>query len=510
MFFKSKKKYKEDESTLFDEKMDRNELDLVSENIKGLLGKSNDVKFRDIYINDDKKLKFTLICVDGLINSDSISNYILKPIIQEKVFNEAKSLKEVIKQIDNGKLYFVSQLKVTEFNEAINALLSGTTLLVFDSEKTAIVVDAKGFEKRSVSEPTGENVLKGSKDGFVELLRTNTATCRRKIKSHNLVIEESVVGKQSQTSIATVYMNNITNRNIVEELKKRLNAIEVDKALTTGFIEEFIIDDLNSTFPQVLYTERPDKFCASVIDGRVGLIIDGLPIAYVIPATFFQFLQAPEDYAQHFIVSSLLRVLRLFCLVFTLILPSFYISITSFHQEMFPSELATSVATAKEGVPFPMFIEVILMLGAFEILIEAGLRLPKNIGQAVSIVGALIVGQSAVEAKLLSPATVVVIAITAIASFTMPNQDFSNALRLWRFILVILSSLVGIFGLCMGLLILLYHLCRLESFGVPYLSPFVGSKSNQYQDTIFRLPLKFLKERPLNLGPVNKRSMKKQ
>jgi spore germination protein KA len=508
LFFKSKKKYKEDESTSFDERLDRNDLDLLTDNIKGLLEKNSDVKFRDIFINDNKKLKFTLIFVDGLINSDYISNYILKPIIQEKVFNEAVNVKEVIKQIDSGKLYFVSQQKVTELNKAMSALLYGATLLVFDSEKTAIVIDAKGFEKRSISEPTGESVLKGSKDSFVELLRINTATIRRNIKSHNLVIEETVVGKQSRTPVATVYMNNITNRNIIDEVKKRLNAIEVDRAITAGFIEEFIVDDVNSPFPQVIYTERPDKFCSNIVDGKVGLIIDGLPIAYVIPATFIELLQAPEDYSQHFLISSSIRFLRYVALFFTLIIPSLYIAITSFHQEMIPSELATSIASAKEGVPFPMFVEVILMLAAFEVLVEAGLRLPKSIGQAVSIVGALVVGQSAVEAKLLSPATVVVIAITAITSFTMPNQDLSNALRLWRFVLVIFSSLMGIFGLCTGLLILLFHLCQMESFGVPYLSPIVASKDNQYQDTFFRLPLKFQKERPLALGPINKRRMK--
>jgi spore germination protein KA len=508
LFFNSKKKYKDDDSTIFDEKMDRNELELTSDNIKGLLGKNVDVKFRDILINGDKNLKFTLIFVDGLINSDAISNYILKPIIQEKVFNEAKSLKEVIKQIDNGKLYFVSQLKVTSINEAINPLLFGATLLVFDSEKIAIVIDAKGFEKRSISEPTGESVLKGSKDSFVELLRINTATIRRNIKSHNLVIEETIIGKQSRTSVATVYMNNITNRNMVDEVKKRLNAIEVDKALTAGFIEEFIVDDVYCPFPQVIYTERPDKFCSNIIDGRVGVIIDGLPIAYVIPATFLQLLQAPEDYSQHFLISSLIRGLRFIAMFFTLLIPSLYIAITSFHQEMMPSELATSIASAKEGVPFPMFVEVILMLAAFEVLVEAGLRLPKSIGQAVSIVGALVVGQSAVEAKLLSPATVVVIAITAITSFTMPNQDLSNALRIWRFILVIFSSIIGIFGLCTGLFILLFQLCKLESFGVPYLSPLVASKGNQYLDTLFRFPLKFQKYRPLSLGTINKRRMK--
>lgn len=504
LFFRNKNKAR----AILDEKMEHNELELTCENIKGLIGRNADIKFREIVINEDKNIYINIIYIDGLMNCDYISSYILKPLMQEQEFKQAKNVREVVKHIDNGRLYYISQEKIVSISQAVNALVSGATLLVVDSEKAAFAIDARGFEKRSIEEPSSENVIKGAKDGFVEVLRINTATCRRKIKSPNLTIEETKVGKQSQTPVAILYMRNIANDAIVNEVRKRISNIDIDRAISAGYIEEFIIDSKSSPFPQILYTERPDKFCTNIVDGRVGLLIDGLPSSYIVPATFLQFLQTNEDYAQHFIISSLIRTLRFVSMLLTLMLPSFYVAITSFHQEMIPTELAASIASAKEGVPFPMFVEVIFMLAAFEVLVEAGLRLPKSIGQAVSIVGALVVGQSAVEAKLLSPATVVVIAITAIASFTMPNQDFSNALRLWRFILVICSSIIGIFGLSSGLIFLIYHLCKMESFGVPYLSPLVSSDGKQLQDTIFRFPLSFHKKRPESLGPKNKRRMK--
>ncbi|MBV1819869.1 spore germination protein [Clostridium cochlearium] len=284
-----------------------------------------------------------------------------------------------------------------------------------------------------------------------------------------------------------------------------INKIQVDAVLSLNSIEDYIIDKKFSAFPQVVSTERPDKFCSNVVEGRVGLIIDGIPISIIIPATFIQFIQATEDYSQNYIISSILRFMRIILIFTTLLLPGFYISIISFHHEMIPIELALSISDSDKGVPFPPFLEVILLLIAFEVLMEAGLRLPKSIGQAVSIVGAIVVGQAAVDAKLVSPAVVITIAVTAMSNYTVPNQDLSNALRLWRFIIAILSSILGLMGLSIGGLILLYHLCSIECFGVPYLSPLVSGENEDFGDTLFRLPVYFLKNRPLTLNPSNKK-----
>jgi len=504
---KKKRKNNEGNTVLLSEKPNYTDVELNTENMRKILGKNKDVKFRKIFINDKDTLPATVVFIDGLVDQQLISDYILKPLVQEPKLENAENSKDVIKLIERGIIYFPLMEKKQNINDVISEVINGHTALVFDNDCTAFTFDTKGFEKRSIAEPTGENVIKGSKDSFIEDLRTNTATVRRKLKTHNLAIEEVKIGKQSVTSIAIVYIDGLTNRHITEEIKKRLDKINVDGVLTSGIIEENIIDNKYSPFPQILYTERPDRFCASVMSGRIGLIIDGLPITIILPGTFDVFMQASEDYSQHFIVSSVIRLLRYILLFVTLLLPGFYISITTFHQEMIPTELALAITASKEGVPFPSFIEVIFMLIAFEILVEAGLRLPKSIGQAVSIVGAVVVGQAAIDARLVSPSVVVIIAITAIASYTMPNQDLSNAVRIWRFVFVVFSSIIGLFGLSLAGIILLHHLAKMEVYGLPYLSPFVGEENKDMQDSIFRLPFSSLYKRPISLKTSNKKRM---
>ncbi|HYE81139.1 MAG TPA: spore germination protein [Clostridia bacterium] len=479
--------------------------EVTSDNLRSLLGSNADFKSRALLIRDNPKIPATLAYIDGLIDSTIINENILKPLAQEEQFDSCKTETDAARLISMGKVYYASMNIRTNLKDLTDDILSGNTALIFNTIKTAFTFESKNALARAISEPTGESVIKGAKDSFIEDLRTNTAICRKKIRSPYLAIEEIKVGKQSRTGIAIVYMKNIANGKLVGEVRQRLEAVDIDKALTPGDVEEYIIDAKYSTFPQVIFTERPDRFCVSINDGRVGIIIDGLPITYIVPGTLLQFIQTPDDYSYQFIVGSLIRFLRFLSMFITLVLPGFYICITTFHPEMIPTELTFSIIAAKGGVPFPMFVEVIIMLIAFELLVEAGLRLPKTIGQTVSIVGGLVVGQAAVEAKLVSPATVIIVAITAIASFTMPNQDFSNALRLWRFIFVIFSSTIGMFGLTFGLIFLLYHWCRMETFGVPYLDPFVANEDEQLQDTLFRLPDSIMKNRPSSLNTNNKK-----
>lgn len=480
------------------------DIELSAQNLQNLFGGSTDINLREIYINGDNRLAVSLLFIDGLVNHDRISDYILKPIVEKNILSEVKTLKQALKLIQQGAVYYSSQRTTMNISDVITAVTNGDTALIFDKEKTALIFDTKGFEKRPIIEPTTENVAKGSKDSFVETLRTNTATVRRKIHTHDLRIEETLVGTQTRTSIAIIYIEGIANKNLLNEVKTRIGKINIDHVLTTGQIEEYIIDNKYNTFPQIISTERPDKFCSGIVSGRVGIIIDGLPICYVVPGSINEFLHAPEDYSYNFIIASLLRLLRYANAIATLLLPGLFVAFVTFNQEMLPTDLALSIQSSKEGVPFPTAVEVILMLIAFETLLEAGFRLPKAVGQTVAIVGALVVGQTAVNAKLISQTVVVVIAITAIASFVMTNQDFSNALRVWRFILTILSSLLGIYGLILGLIILLYHLSKLEVFGIPYLSPYVGQDQKQLQDSLFRFPLTFLKKRPIDLKTTNK------
>lgn len=505
MLFKYKRKginkVKEKEQGKTDKNFDG---EITTENISNLIKHSADIIFRDFYIKGKKPFRVTIVFIDGLVDTKEMDAFILKPLTREIDFSQCNAL-DVLYRLENNILFHGIQITRTELGQCINDIMSGSVALVFDEIKRAITFNIGEFEKRSITEPTEENVLKGPKDAFIESLRVNTSTVRRRVKTHSLVIEEMVIGEQSLTEVAIVYLDGVTNRHIIKEVKKRLSAIKVDAVASSGVIEEEIIDNKYSLFPQVLTTERPDKFCANILEGRIGIIIDGFPNTFIAPAALNEFLQGPNDYSQNFITSSALRFMRYVLMLVTLFLPGFYISVTSFHQEMIPTELALSITAAKEGVPFPSFVEVIFMLIAFEVLLEAGLRLPKNISQAVAIVGALVVGQAAVEARLVSPAVVVIISITAISSFTMPDQDFSNALRIWRFFIAILTSVVGLYGLSVGGLLLLIHFAKMESFGIPYLAPLIAAEGKQLQDTLVRFPFSFMYKRPIDLKTSNKK-----
>ncbi len=479
--------------------------EVTAENIRDILSDSSDVIYQLHYINGCRDLPVTVVFVDGLVDTKIVNDDVLKPLTQENVLKAAKDNDSLIDLIEHGTIYHSSRKLRISLGETLADILDGAVALVFDKEKKAITFDIKNFLKRSIAEPTNESALKGSKDSFIEVLRVNTSLVRRKIHTPYLRIKETIVGKQSQTPIAVIYIENLTNKRIVDEVLERLNDMDIDGATTAGIIEENIIDNKHTLFPLILNTERTDKFCHNILEGRVGLFIDGLPTAYIIPATLNMFFQAPEDYAQNYIVCSFLRGLRFVNSVITLLLPAFYISITTFHQEMIPTVLAISIIKSKEEVPFPTSSSILFMLMAFEVLIEAGFRLPKTIGQTISIIGALVVGQAAVQAKIISPVVVIIIAIAGLAGFTMPNQDFSNALRISRLLFVIFATVAGLYGLSLGFLLLIYHFSTLETFGVPYLSPFVANDGRDIaKDTIIRVPLYLMKKRPISLKTGNK------
>lgn len=503
------KKNRQGKELLYEEKSENQGVPLTTESLRTLLSDSDDIVIRELYVNGNKKLKVTLCYVDGLINAKAASDDVLKPLMQEVNLSQAKNYKELIDLIEHGTIYYTSQQTRDNIDDTIADILNGFVALIFDKAKKAVTFDLKGFEKRSITEPIGESVIKGSRESFIEVIRVNTALVRRKIRTQNLKIKQMTIGQQTLTPIAICYIDGITNEHIINELENRLKSILIDGVLSTAFIEEYIVDHKLTPFPQVLYTERPEKFCNHLLDGSVGLLIDGLPTAFIVPGVISQFLQSPEDYSKNFLIATMINIIRYFSVLMTLLLPGFYIAISSFQHALIPTTLTITIISSKEGVPFPAFIEVFIMLIAFEILLEAGVRLPKNIGQAVSIVGAIIVGQSAVEANIVSPAVVIIVAFSVVAGFTTPNQDFANALRLWRFILTISSSIAGLFGLSMGIVVLLLHLSKIETFGVAYLSPYVANEGGEFEgNTIIRLPVWLAKYRPENLRTKNRRRQK--
>lgn len=481
---------------------------VTSDKIKALLAKSDDIIFRRLFVGGRQDMPATLVYTDGLVDSKTIGDDVIKPLVSQRGLFEAEDLKEAIELMEGGFIYFPSQKKRDSIEDVITDILSGFCALIFDEEQIALTFETKGFKERSISEPTEENIVKGPKDVFVENIRVNTATLRRKIKNENLVIKHMSLGKQSKTSIAIVYIDGITNPSLIEKVKERLEGIDIDGVIEAGYIEEYIVDRKFATFPQIVSTERPDVVATNLLEGRVAVIADGIPVAFAVPGVISQFLRTPDDYSLNYLIVAVKRILRYTLMMVTIFLPAFYIAIVTFHQEMIPSDLALSIAASKEGVPYPAYMEVIFMLISFEVLLEGGLRLPKNIGQAVSIVGGLVVGEAAVNAKFISPAVVVVIAIAAIAGFTMPSQSFANSLRIWRFAMVILSSILGLVGMTFGAILLLFKLADMETFDVPYLAPFVGNDGNDLRDSIIRPPLYMVKNRPFMLRTLNKRRQK--
>lgn len=500
-----RKKNSKGKSYLYEEKPENNGVDLTSGNIETLLSDSDDFKIRRIYINGNKKLVVSLCFIDGMVDNKIIADDIIRPLQQEKNLDEAKSMKDIIDLIEHGTIYVADSVVRDNIDDTINDIINGFAALVFDKEKRAVTFEVKGVQKRAIEESTNESVIKGAKDAFIEVLRVNTALVRNKIRTQNLRIKQVVIGQETVTPVAVCYVDQIASRYLVDEVMNKLQSIDIDCVLATSAVEEFIIDNKITAFPQILYTERPDKFCSNLLEGRVGILIGGLPTAFVVPGVLNQFLQATEDYSKNFMVASMIRLIRYFSFVTTLFLPGAYIALSSFHPEMLPSNLVESIIASKEGVPFPTFVEVFIMLISFEFLLEAGLRMPKSIGQAVSIVGALVVGQSAVEAKIASPAIVIVVAVAVIAGFTMPNQDFANATRIWRFIITIFSALAGLIGQGVGVILLITHLASIETFGSAYLDPYAANEGqDMFNDAIFRLPRWMMKKRPRSLKPVNK------
>ena len=396
----------------------------------------------------------------------------------------------------DGVVYGYTVKLRDDIDKVTDDLLSGYCAVFIDGFPEACVTfETKSGDKRGIDQPKEEKVVKGAKDAFIEILKTNTMLVRRRLKNRDLKIEQVTLGDKTNTAVTILYIDKFTNPDIVNNVRKRLEAVPSEGILTSTDIEESIVDCPLSPFPQLITTERPDKFCLNLIEGRVGILADGIPIGYLAPGTFTQFFKVPEDKANHYVVGSFLTIMRYIALALTLILPAFYVAVAMYHQEMIPTKLMQSIIQSKQSVPFPTAIEVIGMLVSFELLQEAGLRLPNPIGETVSIIGALIVGQSAVEAKVVSPVVIIVVAMAGIAGYTMPNQDMGSALRLCRIGLVVAAIFFGMYGLALGLCIIIYHLCYLESFGVPYMTPFVGNEGKSIAKAFTREPELMRQER---------------
>ena len=477
---------------------------VTAQKLRNIFTDCYDFEERRVFPGGREELEATLFFIDGLVSGKDIGEQVLRPLTDEERFRNAQNAEAVVSLMMTGQVYAYTAKTRTETDDVVKDMLNGYCAIVLEKINTAVTFEVKSGEKRSVSEPKEEKVVKGPKDAFVELLKINTALVRRKLRNPNLKIKEHSIGDKTHTTVAIVYLDGFTNRNIVAEAERRLKNIDSEDALSAAVIAENIVDNPRSPFPQILSSERPDKFCINILEGRVGILVDGLPVGFMAPGTFSQYFKVPEDHSSHFLVASVLTIIRYFSLVLTLLLPAFYVAVSMYHQEMIPSKLLQSIIDAKQSVPFPTAFEVLALLASFELLQEAGLRLPNPIGETISIIGALIVGQSAVEAKVVSPAVVVVIALAGIAGYTMPNQDMSAALRICRFLLVIMAIVLGMFGLVAGFALLLNHLGSLESLGVPYMSPFCGAEGKHKDRALLRRSMRVKRNAEPELKPEGK------
>lgn len=414
------------------------------------------------------KNKATAFFIDGLTSGTEIAEFVLRPMSRYL----SGSAEEMLRQCLDGTVYSAVATLVEDMEKLCKMLVNGFCVVVFEGLEQAAAFEAKTGEKRSPSPPEVENTVKGPKDAFTETVRTNTSLLRRHLRTPWLRLYETQVGKHSMTNVTVAWVEGITQPQLVERMKKRLSEIQVDGLLTPAAVEEYITGSRNTAFPLLQYTERTDKFSRGLLDGRVGVLVDGLPQGYLTPVDMAGFLTSPEDQGMDFVSASCVRVLRYAALLVSLLLPAFYAAMAAFHQEMIPTKLLLAIIESKQQVPFPTLFEVIGLLIAFEILQEAGIHLPQSLGQTVSIIGGLVVGTAAVEAKLISPAALIVVAVAGICGYAIPGRELADAVRVWRFILTVSAAAAGLFGLTVGLIALLLHLGGLQSFGRSYLHPF--------------------------------------
>lgn len=458
------------------------------EHIKTTLGNSTDLVVRDFFIGSKQHMKAAIFYTDGLADSKAIQDFILESLVLEIPDLSLEPESDNYSLLKNHMLTVGDIKDATEFNSLLTSILSGDVILLLDGYAKGFTIGMRGWKDRGVTESSTETVIRGPKEAFTENMRTNTALIRRRIKDPNLWLETQQIGRVTQTDVAIMYIKGIVEDGIVQEVHTRLDRIDIDGILESGYIEELIEDETYTPFPTIHHTERPDVIASALLEGKVAILVDGTPIVMTVPTTFVSFMQTAEDYYQRADVSTLLRILRYFSIFISLLAPSLYVAVTTFHQEMLPTTLLISLAAQREGVPLPAFIEALLMEVAFEIIREASIRMPQTIAQSVSIVGTLVIGTAAVDAGIVSAAMLIVVAITAISSFVLPSFDLALTIRILRFPMMFLAASFGLFGIIIGVIALVLHMCSLRSFGVPYMSPLAPFNLVDQKDTVLRLP----------------------
>lgn len=485
------------------------ELDKNTAYFKQLLHEPKDLIIK-VFSSAGTGIRCCLMYMDGLTDTTIINDNIIRPLSQAVASGGADSrfaagarrefltvVKELV--VQSGKVQ-----EATGLEEVSHALLAGDTVIMLDELDCALLIGSKSPPLRAIQEPVTEAVVRGPRDGFTESIRTNMALVRSRLRDPNLRMHTCSVGRRSRSSLTILHVDGIAHPNIVAEVKRRLDTIDVDALPESGIIEQWIEDSFMSPFPQVLHTERVDKVVSALVQGKVAIMLEGTPFVLVAPVTFSQLLNSPEDYYERWMVGSLIRILRYGAAFIAVFLPAFYIALVSYHPGLIPSKLAFSIAATREGVPFPAIVEVFMMEATMELLREAGIRLPKPIGQTIGIVGGLVIGEAAVSAGVVSPIMVIVVALTAISSFAIPSYSISLSFRLLRFVVMLGASIFGFFGIVLVYIMINIHVANLKSFGIPYSTPFAPFFRKDWSDLVWRSPTMMLGDRPAFLKTMDK------
>lgn len=506
---RAKKRYQPDKGLIADTYIVQGESCLThkyEENLcrlKKVFQDCSDVVFREVSLQMDRVVPATIIYLDGMIDRTTLHENILKPLmnLDKEDYPKELSPNHRLSRLKNIDLLVGEIAEEKDMYSIVNSVLSGDASVLLDGADRSLTISCKGWKSRGISEPATESIIRGPRDGFEETLRSNTTLIRRRLKDPNLKSKMIKAGKKTNTDIAIMYLQGVAKDELVKEVEKRLSTINIDAVFESGYIEEFIEDSPYSPFPQMVITERPDRVAANLLEGRVAIIVDGTPMVSIVPGTFTQFIQSPEDYYERAIFGSAVRTVRLFSFILATTATSLYVALVAFHQYLIPGEIVLSVAKTRVGVPFPTIAEALFMELVIELVREASIRLPGSIGQVIGIVGALVIGQSAVQAKLASPILIIIVAISAISSYVVPQFSTSYAIRFSRFPMIFAAGLFGAFGIAMSWIWLLIHLCALESFGEPYLAGIAPFRWNDIKDIFIRVPLWMMGTRPTTPEP---------
>ncbi|MTI47100.1 MAG: spore germination protein [Firmicutes bacterium] len=453
--------------------------------LKKILTGDDGIVYRRLQTKGPNSIKCSIIFVDSLVDTRKMNESVLRAVMETSIENKPTNRSTLDYFIEK----IVSAGEITKSKDVdyiIGSILYGDTILMIDGIKEVLVIDTKGWKTRAICEPLSESNVRGPREGFTESIRVNISLIRRRIRSPKLKFNFRELGRETKTKVCLCYMNGIADKKIVKELITRLEKIDIDGILETGYIEEMIKDAPYSPFKTIGSTERPDVVCGRLLEGRVALICDGTPFVLTLPFIFIEYFQANEDYYKNYIYASTSRLLRITSFFLATSIPAIYVSLVTFHQEMMPTELVMSISAAQQGVPLPTVVEALVMLLVFDIIREAGIRLPAPIGQTVSIVGALVLGQAAVDAKVISAPIVIVTAFTGISSFLLPKM--LDALSIIRVVFVILASFLGLYGYIFGVMALSIHLISIRSFGVSYMSNIASLNGQEEKDMFIRAP----------------------